>query len=46
MREALGEDIEPRLRGLLQGHAEAAAVANEFSTIKAHDTAPGRRPRS
>jgi N-acetylmuramic acid 6-phosphate etherase len=25
MREALGEDIEPRLRGLLQGHAEAAA---------------------
>jgi N-acetylmuramic acid 6-phosphate etherase len=26
MREALGEDIEPRLRGLLQGHAEGAAV--------------------
>ena len=25
MREALGEDIEPRLRGMLQGHAEAAA---------------------
>jgi N-acetylmuramic acid 6-phosphate etherase len=25
MREALDEDIEPRLRGLLQGHAEAAA---------------------
>lgn len=25
MREALNEDIEPRLRGLLQGHAEAAA---------------------
>ncbi len=24
MREALGEDIEPRLRGLLQGHAEAS----------------------
>jgi N-acetylmuramic acid 6-phosphate etherase len=24
MREALGEDIEPRLRGMLQGHAEAA----------------------
>ena len=23
MREALGEDIEPRLRGMLQGHAEA-----------------------
>jgi N-acetylmuramic acid 6-phosphate etherase len=25
MRDALGEDIEPRLRGLLQGHAEGAA---------------------
>ena len=24
MREALGEDIEPRLRGMIQGHAEAA----------------------
>ena len=24
MREALGEDIEPRLRGMLQGAAEAA----------------------
>src|SRR5690349_7974959 len=23
MREAIGEDIEPRLRGMLQGHAEA-----------------------
>jgi N-acetylmuramic acid 6-phosphate etherase len=28
MREALGEDIEPRLRGLLQGHAEGTAVTN------------------
>src|SRR6188508_1136830 len=28
MRDAIGEDIEPRLRGMLQGHAEAAA-ANE-----------------
>src|SRR4029077_6027359 len=27
MREAIGEDIEPRLRGMLQGHAEAALVA-------------------
>ncbi len=26
MRDALGEDIEPRLRGMLQGHAEAALV--------------------
>ena len=25
MREALGEDIEPRLRGMLQGAAEAAS---------------------
>jgi len=25
MREALGEDIEPRLRGMLQGHAEGAS---------------------
>ena len=24
MRAAIGEDIEPRLRGMLQGHAEAA----------------------
>jgi hypothetical protein len=24
MREAIGEDIEPRLRGMLQGAAEAA----------------------
>jgi hypothetical protein len=26
MRDAIGEDIEPRLRGMLQGHAEAALV--------------------
>src|SRR5918994_2496701 len=26
MRQAIGEDIEPRLRGMLQGHAEAALV--------------------
>jgi hypothetical protein len=25
MREAIGEDIEPRLRGMLQGAAEAAS---------------------
>jgi N-acetylmuramic acid 6-phosphate etherase len=25
MRDAIGEDIEPRLRGMLQGHAEASA---------------------
>jgi N-acetylmuramic acid 6-phosphate etherase len=28
MREAIGEDIEPRLRGMLQGHAEAAMAAD------------------
>ena len=28
MREALNEDIEPRLRGLLQGHAEGTAATN------------------
>src|SRR6186713_573025 len=28
MREALGEDIEPRLRGLIQGHAEASSLNN------------------
>jgi hypothetical protein len=26
MRAALGEDIEPRLRGMLQGHAEATSL--------------------
>ena len=26
MRNALGEDIEPRLRGMLQGHAEATSL--------------------
>jgi len=46
MREALGEDIEPRLRGLLQGHAEAAAVANEFSELKPGEAAARKRPRS
>jgi N-acetylmuramic acid 6-phosphate etherase len=32
MREALGEDIEPRLRGLLQGHAEGTAVTTSMGT--------------
>ena len=43
MREAIGEDIEPRLRGMLQGHAEAASVA-PATTEPAGDTAP-RPPR-
>jgi N-acetylmuramic acid 6-phosphate etherase len=33
MREALGEDIEPRLRGLLQGHAEGTAVTSGQSRM-------------
>ena len=33
MREALGEDIEPRLRGLLQGHAEGTAVTTGQSRM-------------
>jgi N-acetylmuramic acid 6-phosphate etherase len=33
MREALGEDIEPRLRGLLQGHAEGTAVTSSQSRM-------------
>jgi N-acetylmuramic acid 6-phosphate etherase len=33
MREALGEDIEPRLRGMLQGHAEAALVTNQPTAL-------------
>jgi len=55
MRDALGEDIEPRLRGLLQGHAEGhahAVVATEEpprgrKTAPARTTAPPRprRPR-
>jgi N-acetylmuramic acid 6-phosphate etherase len=34
MRDAIGEDIEPRLRGLLQGHAEGTAVTNAMSSGK------------
>ncbi len=34
MREAIGEDIEPRLRGMLQGHAEAAFVKGAEPTAK------------
>jgi len=45
MREALGEDIEPRLRGLLQGHAEAA-VANEFAITAVRAKEPPKRSKS
>ena len=43
MREAIGEDIEPRLRGMLQGHAEAA-----FLGASAADSTGGNstRPRA
>jgi hypothetical protein len=39
MREAIGEDIEPRLRGMLHGHAEAMMTAGENGTAV---KAPGR----
>jgi hypothetical protein len=42
MRDALGEDIEPRLRGMLQGHAEAAAVS---SLPAPNGAVPAERPR-
>jgi N-acetylmuramic acid 6-phosphate etherase len=45
MREAIGEDIEPRLRGMLQGHAEAAA-ANEPAPAAGAPAASTRGRRS
>ena len=45
VREALGEDIEPRLRALLQGHAEGAAVTGGDGT-SAFTVAKPARPRS
>jgi N-acetylmuramic acid 6-phosphate etherase len=52
MREALGEDIEPRLRGMLQGHAEASLNGGDQSkggtTARAPEPIPeesaARRP--
>ena len=48
MREAIGEDIEPRLKGMLQGHAEAAMATDDTSpspsAAKARRLAP-RPPR-
>jgi N-acetylmuramic acid 6-phosphate etherase len=38
MREALSEDIEPRLRGMLQGAAEAASLAPEGVATKSTKT--------
>jgi N-acetylmuramic acid 6-phosphate etherase len=45
MREAIGEDIEPRLRGMLQGHAEAAMVDESGSPAVA-PARPRRLPRT
>jgi hypothetical protein len=42
MREALGEDIEPRLRGLLQGHAEGTAVTTTQSRMDIPQAKPPR----
>jgi N-acetylmuramic acid 6-phosphate etherase len=42
MRDAIGEDIEPRLRGMLQGHAEAAFLG----TPNAADSTGGNSTRS
>jgi N-acetylmuramic acid 6-phosphate etherase len=36
MRDAIGEDIEPRLRGMLQGHAEASASSPAASAPAPH----------
>jgi N-acetylmuramic acid 6-phosphate etherase len=44
MREAIGEDIEPRLRGMLQGHAKAASVVVEPPVAPRTPRAP-RAPR-
>jgi len=43
MREAIGEDIEPRLRGMLQGHAEAAMATTDAAAPPA--AVKPRRPR-
>src|SRR6187455_1964399 len=42
MREAIGEDIEPRLRGMLQGHAEAAMATTDVVPLA---NSKPRRPR-
>jgi hypothetical protein len=44
MREAIGEDIEPRLRGMLQGHAEAAFLGAPTAADSAGGNAT--RPRA
>jgi N-acetylmuramic acid 6-phosphate etherase len=44
MREALGEDIEPRLRGMLQGAAEAASMGDTSGTPPVAVSPNGARP--
>jgi N-acetylmuramic acid 6-phosphate etherase len=46
MREAIGEDIEPRLRGMLQGHAEAAASIDTVGGAAPVPRSTSRSPRS
>jgi hypothetical protein len=43
MREALGEDIEPRLRGLIQGHAEGTSVTTGETALTATIPTPHHR---
>jgi N-acetylmuramic acid 6-phosphate etherase len=45
MREALNEDIEPRLRGLLQGHAEGTAVTTGQNSLSGTIPTPPTAPR-
>ena len=42
MRAAIGEDIEPRLRGMLQGHAEAAFLGSPGSAEAASNSSKPR----
>ena len=44
MREAIGEDIEPRLRGMLQGHAEASSNGRVDEVPRPSLRQPRRRP--
>jgi N-acetylmuramic acid 6-phosphate etherase len=53
MRQAIGEDIEPRLRGMLQGHAEAVVfgtakppVLTEGAAARARAAETAARPRA
>jgi hypothetical protein len=46
MRDAIGEDIEPRLRGMLQGHAEATNPHIPVAASAGDATAPKRPPRA